>query len=209
MVEQLVKKRRLSTNDQRIPVRNNLRYILQTVSALQAVEVTNLSLHSLVQLDTVKAVMAHLEKRNLGAGRLYQLALLLKKIAVYLCSAQSNYTMLFISPQTLPGWSCIDSFCSESTKKRKMPARDRIVLNQASEETMTTDEVQRLVRGCMTAMEDLMDAFSNVALDTATAKRFTDYFVTACFVLLLAPRQQVQLWTKVNVSDFVEFYHEK
>ena len=113
VVEQMVKKRRLSTDDQRIPVRNNLRYILQTVSALQSVEVTSLSLSSLVQLDTVKAVMSHLEKRKLGPGRLYQLALLLKKIAVYLCSAQSNSSMLFISPQTMPGWACIDSYCSQ------------------------------------------------------------------------------------------------
>ena len=72
-----------------------------------------------------------------------------------------------------------------------MLARDRVVLQQASEETMTSDEVKVLVRGCITAMDDLMDASSTVALDMATAKRFTEYFITACFVLLLAPRQQV------------------
>jgi hypothetical protein len=48
VIEQMVKKRRLSSDDQRVPVRNNLRHLLLTVSALQSVEVTSLSLSSLV-----------------------------------------------------------------------------------------------------------------------------------------------------------------
>lgn len=193
VIEQMVKKRRLSSDDQLVPIRNNLRHLLLTISTLQSVEVTSLSLSSLVQLSTVKAVMSHLEQRKLGPGRLHQLALLLKKIAVYLCSAQSSSSMLFISPQTMPSWTCIDSYCSQATKKRKMLARDRVVLQQASEETMTSDELTVLVRGCLMAMDDLMDSDSSstVAFDVAAAKRFAEYFITACFVLLLAPRQQV------------------
>ena len=198
VIEQMVKKRRLSSDDQLIPVRNNLRYMLLTVSALQSIEVTSLSLSSLVQLETVKAIMAYLEQRQVGPGRVHQFALLLKKIAVYLCSAQSSSSMLFISPQTMPSWACIDSHCSQATKKRKMLARDRAVLQQSGEDMMSSDELTMLVRGCLAVMDEIMEETASASLSSSiapiavtVAKRFADHFITACFVLLLAPRQQV------------------
>ena len=45
---------------------------------------------------------------------IYALSLLLKKVSVYLCSKQSSTSMLYISPQTLPSWQLIDSYCNSS-----------------------------------------------------------------------------------------------
>jgi hypothetical protein len=175
-------------------LRNNLCYALLRVSAWQSIDVTSLSLSSLVQLETVKAIMAYLEQRQVGPGRVHQFALLLKKIAVYLCSAQSSSSMLFISPQTMPSWACIDSHCSQATKKRKMLARDRAVLQQSGEDMMSSDELTVLVRGCLAVMDEIMEETASASLASSivpfavtVAKRFADHFITACLYCYSLP----------------------
>ena len=198
-VEQMVKGRRMTTEKQLAPIRLNLRFLLNTVNALVPRADANqppVSLSSLVGVDSVKAVMSHLEQRGVGPARIYALSLLLKKVCVYLCSKQSSTSMLYISPQTLPSWQLIDSFCNHSSRKRKLRQRDRLVLH-TSQTTMTSEELTVVVRGCLAVLDEVMkkttvdDADGAFGMLKGDARRFTECFITVLFALLLAPRQQV------------------
>ena len=145
----------MTTEKQLAPIRLNLRFLLNTVNALVPRADANqppVSLSSLVQVDSVKAVMSHLEQRKVGPARIYALSLLLKKVSVYLCSRQSSTSMLYISPQTLPSWQLIDSYCNHSSRKCKLRQRDRLVLH-TSQTTMTPEELTVVVRGCLAVLK--------------------------------------------------------
>jgi hypothetical protein len=66
VIEQMVKKRRMTTEMQATPIRLNLRYLLSVASSNTSLDVAAQTLSSLVQLDTVTAIMDHLEHRQLG-----------------------------------------------------------------------------------------------------------------------------------------------
>ena len=199
IVEQMVKGRRMTTEKQLAPIRLNLQFLLNTVCALAPradADQLPVSLSSLVQVDSVKAVMSHSEERRVGPARIYALSLLLKKVSVYLCSKQSSTSMLYVSPQTLPSWQLIDSYCNHSSRKRKLRQRDRLVLH-TSQTTMTSDELTVVVRGCLAVLDEVMaksavdDADGALGMLKSDARRFTECFITVLFALLLAPRQQV------------------
>ena len=195
-VEQMVKGRRMITEAQLAPIRLNLRFLLNTINALVPSEQAPISLSSTVQVDSIRAVMSHLEQRRVGPARIYALSLLLKKVCVYLCSKQSSTSMLYIAPQTLPSWQLIDSHCNHSSRKRKLRQRDRLVLH-TSQATITSEELAVVVRGCLAVLAEVMDRCAGDQADGSLgsfktdAKRFTECFITALFALLLAPRQQV------------------
>ena len=104
--------------------------------------------------------------------------------------------MLYISPQTLPSWQFIDSYCNHSSRKRKLRQRDRLVLH-TSQTTMTSEELTVVVRGCLAVLKEVMaksavdDANGALGMLKSDARRFTECFVTVLFALLLAPRQQI------------------
>jgi hypothetical protein len=187
VIEQTVKGRRMTTEKQLMPIRLNLRFLLNAVGSADRV-----SLSTLVEVDSIKAIMAQLEQRRVGPARIYALSLLLKKVCVYLCSRQSSASMLYISPQTLPSWQLIDSYCNQSSRKRKLRQRDRLVLH-TSQATMTAKELTTVVRGCLSVLDAVMqkEEEGQLGLLKSDARRFTEYFITVCFALLLAPRQQV------------------
>ena len=199
IVEQMVKGRRMTTEKQLAPIRLNLRFLLNTVNALVPradADQPPVSLSSLVGVDSVKAVMSHLEQRKVGPARIHALSLLLKKVSVYLCSRQSSTSMLYISPQTLPSWQLIDSYCNHSSRKRKLQQRDRLVLH-TSQTTMTSEELTVVIRGCLAVLSEVMAKTAVADVDGALgmlksdARRFTECFITVLFALLLAPRQQI------------------
>ena len=140
--------------------------------------------------------MSHSEQRKVGPARIYALSLLLKKVSVYLCSKQSSTSMLYISPQTLPSWQLIDSYCNDSSRKRKLRQRDRLVLH-TSQTTMTSEELTVVVRGCLAVLNEVMaksavnDSDGALGVLKRDARRFTECFITVLFALLLAPRQQI------------------
>jgi hypothetical protein len=187
VIEQTVKGRRMTTEKQLMPIRLNLRFLLNAVGSM------TVSLSTLVEVDSIKAIMARLEQRRVGPARIYALSLLLKKVCVYLCSRQSSASMLYISPQTLPSWQLIDSYCNQSSRKRKLRQRDRMVLH-TSQTMMTAAELTTVVRGCLVVLDEVMQRSTlseALGLLKSDARRFTEYFITVCFALLLAPRQQV------------------
>ncbi len=196
VIEQTVKGRRMTTEKQLMPIRLNLRFLLNAVGSSGSPShpvADRVSLSTLVEVDSIKAIMAQLEQRRVGPARIYALSLLLKKVCVYLCSRQSSASMLYISPQTLPSWQLIDSYCNQSSRKRKLRQRDRLVLH-TSQATMTAEELTTVVRGCLSVLDDVMrkkEETGTLGLLKSDAKRFTEYFITVCFALLLAPRQQV------------------
>ena len=197
VIEQLVKGRRMTTEQQLGPIRLNLRFLLNAVGSIAPRSPADaVSLSTVVETNSIQAIMAQLEQRRVGPARIYALSLLLKKVCVYLCSRQSSASMLYISPQTLPSWQLIDSYCNQSSRKRKLRQRDRLVLH-TSQTTMTAEELTLVVRGCLAVLDAVMQKSAADSDDGALgllkteAKRFTEYFITVCFALLLAPRQQV------------------
>ena len=148
----------MTTEKQLMPIRLNLRFLLNAVSSIVSPSppvADRVSLSSLVEVDSIKAIMSQLEQRRVGPARVYALSLLLKKVCVYLCSRQSSASMMYISPQTLPSWQLIDSYCNQSSRKRKLRQRDRLVLH-TSQTMMTAEELMTVVRGCLSVLDQVM-----------------------------------------------------
>lgn len=205
-IENIIKSKRMTTEKQLAPARSNLRFMLNTVSVIQGRNVTTLM--ALVQVGAIQGLMNNLQQKQRGPARVYALSLLLKKIAVYLCSRQSIQSSVYISPTTLPAWELLDNLCIQSTKTRKCRQRDKLVLSPPS---MTTQDLATIVQGCLRELDSVMTFVNSqvedgafVGLPKATARNFTDCLITVCFALLLAPRQQVfrNLTTETLVSPF-------
>jgi hypothetical protein len=87
--------------------------------------------------------------------------------------------MLHISPQTLPSWQLIDSYCNQSSRKRKLRQHDRLVLHM-SQTTMTAEELVTVVRDCLLVLDAVMQKCAveeeGVALGLlkSHARRFTE-----------------------------------
>ena len=158
----------MTTDKQLTPIRLSLRLLLNVVASVvprAGVDSARVSLSALVEVASIQAVMAELEQRRVGPAHL-RAPLLLKKVCVYLCSRQSRASMLYISPQTLPSWQLIDSYCNQASRKRKLRQRDRLALH-TSQATMTAGELATVVRGCLSVLDAVMQKWSGDQIDGA------------------------------------------
>ena len=181
--EKLAKPRRLTTELQLEPIRRNLAFLLHAAGTPE--------LNRLIQPAAITAVMTPLEARGIGSERIYQLSLLLRKVAVYITSRQWMASGVSISPASLPGWNVIDSYARDSGRKRKQRQRDLIVLDAEDQKHLTVDELKAVLSGCLSRMDDIMQTAAGRTLARGGVTSFTELFITAMLVVLFAPRQQV------------------
>ena len=91
---------------------------------MPALFTNGVQLRSLVLPDVVKAVISAMHQRQVCASTIYARVLLLKKIAVWMCSRQSRLTQKYIAPEratsTLP---CMSSVGSVTLTERASASR--------------------------------------------------------------------------------------
>ena len=143
-------------------------------------------LRSLVLPDVVKAVITAMQQRQVCASTIYARALLLKKVAVWMCSRQSRLTQKYIAPDTLPAWPLIAHHCSSATVERKRDHLSRRLRGTDDHKWMTSDEKNQLLGACLAKLHELQQP-SAAYIDT---REYTDHFIVALLLLGLAPRQQ-------------------
>ena len=129
------------------PVRDRLRCLFQLAQPHLDTPGAAPHLRQLTQESVVAPLLAELKAR-VQAERVYQLALLLKKVCLYLCARQSAASRLFIAPTSLSGWTSIIGIGYDSGKKRKLRQRDRMVLEEPAE-AMTPEELRTLTKACL------------------------------------------------------------
>ena len=143
-------------------------------------------LRSLVLPDVVKAVISAMHQRKVCASTIYARALLLKKVAVWMCSRQSRLTQKYIAPDTLPAWPLIAHHCSSATVERKRDHLSRRLRGTDDHKWMTGEEKNKLLGACLAKLHELQQP-SAAYIDT---REYTDHFIVALLLLGLAPRQQ-------------------
>jgi hypothetical protein len=181
-VEESIKKTLLREPKQLQPIVHNLRFLFE--SALPDLDPEELHLRQLIQAPVAEPLLAALKER-VKAERVYQLALLLKKVCIYICVRHSEATRLFTSPATMSGWTTIVGYCYDSGRKRKLRQRDRMVL-EVPAEAMTPEELATVTKGCFARLADL-EAKWGLAPDCH--RHYSNYFLLF-IVMLLAPRSQ-------------------
>lgn len=182
-IEHTVKPRLLRDEKQLYQVRTNLRFLFD--QALPLIDAAQLHVRQLTQLEVVEALLSQAKSR-VAAGRVYQLALLLKKVCIYLCARQSATTQRFISPTVMPSWVIIAGYCHDSCKKRKLRQRDRMAFGRPAS-AVGTEELDLVQRACFDRLVQLEKIWG-----TASDHRvqYAKYFLALFMVTLLAPRQQ-------------------
>ena len=145
-----------------------------------------IQLRLLVLPDVVKAVITAMQKRKVCASTIYARALLLKKIAVWMCSRQSRLTQKYIAPDTLPAWPLIAHHCSSTTAERKRDHLSRRLRGKDDHKWMTSEEKNKLLTACLAKLHELQQPTALYL----NSRDYTDHFIVALLLLGLAPRQQ-------------------
>jgi len=124
--EALVKAKRVKSTSQLTPIKNTLKFIFALLYESKAMD--TIDLKALLQLSVVQALYQTLVNRQVGSGRMHQIFLLVKKMLVFLSSAESVKTRQFVQPTAYESYLYVENICSESSNQRKQEARNRMVL---------------------------------------------------------------------------------
>jgi len=138
--EALVKARRVKTEQQRQPIRSNLRFIFTLLYECQAV--TSVDLSAFAQLEICQKLYQAFKSRGVGSGRIHAIFLCVKKVLVYLSSLESTRLRQFVQPTSYDSYLYVDNVCSESSAQRKQEARNRAVLGAAETYAIRQQEQQ-------------------------------------------------------------------
>jgi hypothetical protein len=195
--EQSIKRKRMTSPAQVRPIKTNIRFLFGELISLGICTADTIQMIVFTRLDLVQQLMECIKGRGVGAGRIYALVLLMKKIVIFLCSKQSLATRHHIPPQTVASFQYIDSLCDEMSRQKKMNREDRSVLQlTASRDCRTSDQLPKaLVSLTVDDMRHLVErCLSQLKASVSTkdaATRYTAHLITVSFVLLLGPRQAV------------------
>lgn len=172
------------------PERTTLLFLLSQ-ALMRVPPGTTVDLRTLTQAEVVTSMLTDLEAK-VKSERVYQCSLVLKKVCVYLCCRQSSRTKLYITPDHLSGWSVIASFAQKHCSHRKLAQRDRMVLygEELAKKSMSPQELDIVLQRAMAELSRLEDEWV-VPIPYEIEARYVSFFLTACLVLLFAPRQQI------------------
>ena len=181
--------RKVATQRALFQMREGLRQIVREVDKeLPRLFSGGVQVRLLVVPDVVSALVGSMQRRGVRASTVYPVALLLKKVCVWLCSRQSRATRQYVAPDSLPGWPLICQHCNETTKERKRDHIARRLRGTDEDKWMTTEEKNVLLSACLRVLHGIQqnppDSFG------ASWTEYTDHLVVALLLLGLAPRQQ-------------------
>ena len=124
--EALVKAKRVKSMSQLMPIKNTLKFIWAVLYESKVVDA--IELEALLRLSVCQALYQAIVDRQVGSGRMHQVFLLVKKLLVYISSAESARSRLYVQPTAYESYLFVENVCSESSNQRKQEARNRMVL---------------------------------------------------------------------------------
>ena len=120
--ESLVKPKKVQTLTQLNPIKANIRFLFTQISHLTQGKV---DLEALTRVDMCQALFNKLNERGCGSARLHALALLCKKVLVFLSSRESLSKRQYVPPTSFGSYLLVENICSENSQRRKTDARNR------------------------------------------------------------------------------------
>jgi hypothetical protein len=124
--ESQCKLKRVKTMAALQPIRCNLRFVFTLLSSKQ---VTNKAdLHELTSLETCQTLFEALGERGVGSARTHAIALLVKKILVFLSTTESTARKQFLPPTMYDSFLYVDGICCANSLRRKQESRNRALL---------------------------------------------------------------------------------
>lgn len=179
-------KRRPATPKAALQAMTLLRGVVRDASAAcPSLFANGLHLRALIAPEVVEGVVRQMSERDLQPGSIYPVALLLKKVAQWMCSRQSRLTRAFVSPDSLDAWGVIAQHCYSSTVDRKRQTRHKRNRGEGEDEWMRAEETQQLLGHCLTVFNDLM---KRGRIEQDDARLYTDHLIVALLVIGMAPR---------------------
>lgn len=186
--------------------KEHLHHIVRQIDAeLPLLFRNGVQLQLLVVPDTVNKLVSAMQRRGVASGTVYPVALLLKKVCVWMCSRQSRVTGQWVSPQTtLPqSWALLCQLCTDTTKQRKRDTHAKRLRGADEHKWMQEAEVKLLLKACLERMATVQREVGDVSGLPARegnpplppsppldASDYTDHLIVAVLLLGLAPRPQ-------------------
>ena len=156
----------------------------------------------LTHLRTARVVKG--VKKGLGADRMGELTLELKRICCYVASRQHKHSGVSVSLDRLDTWLLISGTSTEASRLICIKRSNQALLPQARAGDITEPEMMRVIARC----EEVMGRVQTASADakwTATARIRRDYvahLITAVIALCIAPRSQCLAWmTELDVVE--------
>jgi hypothetical protein len=124
--ESQVKLKRVSTMAALQPIRCNLRFIFTLLGSKQVT--SKVDLHQLTSLETAQILFDALAERGVGSARTHSIALLVKKVLVFLSTSESTAKRQFLPPTMYDSFLFVDGICCANSLRRKQGSRNRALL---------------------------------------------------------------------------------
>jgi hypothetical protein len=124
--ESLVKLKRVKTMAALQPIRCNLRFVFTLLSSKQVMN--KVDLYELTGLETCQTLFESLGERGVGSARTHAIALLVKKILVFLSTTESTARKQFLPPTMYDSFLYVDGICCANSLRRKQESRNRALL---------------------------------------------------------------------------------
>lgn len=121
-----VKARKVTSLTQLNPIKCNLKFVFTCLKNQGLIDAVDL--HVFKRLDICRALFSALADRGCGSGRLHAIALLVKKVLIFLSSRQSTARREFLPPTLFESYLFVDATCSENSQRRKQESRNRALL---------------------------------------------------------------------------------
>jgi integrase len=129
-----------------------------------------------------------LKAKGRGAERQYQLAILLRKLLLYVCCEQSRLSSMPVIASQLPVFGLIYDYQREADQLRKLQQLDRVVLEDRAADRMTAEEMTLVLDKCLGRLSTLMKSYS---YGSGYPYAFIYALITALLITSVAQRQQV------------------
>jgi integrase len=142
----------------------------------------------LIRAEVVEAVVGALKAKGRGAERQYQLAILLRKLLIYVCYEQSRLSSTPVIATQLPVFGVIYDLQREADQLRKLQQLDRVVLEDRTSDRMSMEEMTKVLDKCLARLDSLMDSYT---YGSGHPYAFIYALITALLITSVAQRQQV------------------
>jgi integrase len=142
----------------------------------------------LIRAEVVEAVVGALKAKGRGAERQYQLAILLRKLLIYVCYEQSRLSSTPVIATQLPVFGVIYDLQREADQLRKLQQLDRVVLEDRTADRMSMEEMTKVLDKCLARLQSLMDSYT---YGSGHPYAFIYALITALLITSVAQRQQV------------------
>ena len=166
----------------------NITFLVAMAQSQFPSNTANSTLGFLIRVEVVEAVVGALKAKGRGAERQYQLAILLRKLLIYVCYEQSRLSLTPVIATQLPVFGIIYDLQREADQLRKLQQLDRVVLEDRTSDRMSMEEMTKVLNRCLLRLGSLMDSYT---YGSGHPYAFIYALITALLITSVAQRQQV------------------